>query len=656
MSFLYPQFLWAFSLISIPIIIHFFSFKKVKIVRFSSLQFLKQVEEKTKNKRRLKHLLILISRIAFIVFLVIAFAQPNFKNDSIQKTKTIIFLDNSYSMTNEIAEGQSALNEAIIYTQSLIEKSSINHQYKLITRDNYSLSKSWRSKQQVIEELSQIAVTNKGFDFQSFLEEINNQETTDFSLIILSDFQHSEFIILQDEIPSIELVLVPFNYRISSNAFIDSAYLRSGSFVTGNQNILEIIVSNSGKEKINDLQIKLTSETDLINSSNIDIEGKSRKQISLELDETNIKNGNIVIQLNDFPVLFDNLYYVSIPKYKKPRISIIKPSNTFQSYFTKVYANNDLFESKEMSIDVPDFSYVQNSDILILDQIEYIPDWVTSIIDKDILVVPSVDIKEADIDKLFSSKIRKVKYDQSKLLIEDLNSPFIVGVLKESNSENLDMPFATINWEIMDPTFTILSNSFNRPFLSVEKTKNDKYLIATPFNNGETNFFKHALFVPLMYRIAQLSNMNGASIGYNFEKSSISLPISLDQRYESVSIVGNENRYFPEFRINGDILTLFLPMIDIEPGHYSVLADSDTVGNISLNRTTSESNLDQLEMDLLQKIANSSQNIAIADSNSLYELKAGLANNDSSLPLWKISLLISLLFIIVEVLLIRLLK
>jgi hypothetical protein len=472
----------------------------------------------------------------------------------------------------------------------------------------------------------------------------------------LSDFQSSEFNILQDEITSIELVLVPFNYRVSSNAFIDSAYLRSGSFITGNQNILEILVSNSGREKINDLQIKLTSKEDLINSSSIDIEGKSRKQISLELDEANIKNRNLVIQLNDFPVLFDNLYYVSIPSYKKPRISIITSSDAFQSYFSKVYANNNLFESKEMSIDVPDFSYIQNSDILILDQIEYIPDWVTSIDDKDLLIVPSNDLKDDELDKLFSSEIRKVNYDQSKLLIQDLNSPFILGILKDSNSENLDMPYATINWEIKDPTFIILSNSFNRPFLSVEKTNTNKYLIATSFKGGETNFFKHALFVPLMYRIAQLSNKNDGSIGYNFKQSAISLPISLDQKYESISIIGNENRYFPEFRINGDMLTLFLPMIDIEPGHYLVLADSDTIGNISLNRTTSESDLDQLETEMLQEISNANQNITIADSNSLYELKAGLTNSKSSLPLWKISLLISLLFIIVEVLLIRFLK
>ena len=76
MKFLYPQFLYALALIAIPIIIHLFNFRKFKTIYFSNVQFLKSVNEKTKSKSQLKHILILSSRVLTIAALVMAFSQP----------------------------------------------------------------------------------------------------------------------------------------------------------------------------------------------------------------------------------------------------------------------------------------------------------------------------------------------------------------------------------------------------------------------------------------------------------------------------------------------------------------------------------------------------------------------------------------------------
>ncbi|HZI25620.1 MAG TPA: BatA domain-containing protein, partial [Chryseolinea sp.] len=63
MSFLYPSFLWALLALAIPIIIHLFNFRKTTQVLFSNNRFLKEVKEATTAKRRLKHYLILFSRL-----------------------------------------------------------------------------------------------------------------------------------------------------------------------------------------------------------------------------------------------------------------------------------------------------------------------------------------------------------------------------------------------------------------------------------------------------------------------------------------------------------------------------------------------------------------------------------------------------------------
>src|SRR6185369_17002641 len=101
MSLVYPSFLWALSALAIPIIIHLFNFRKTTRIYFSNTRFLKQVKEETTQKRRLKQYLVLASRLLFLFFLVMAFAQPFLPaHEQITSGKNItIYLDNSFSMT-----------------------------------------------------------------------------------------------------------------------------------------------------------------------------------------------------------------------------------------------------------------------------------------------------------------------------------------------------------------------------------------------------------------------------------------------------------------------------------------------------------------------------------------------------------------------------
>ncbi|MCE3281230.1 MAG: hypothetical protein K0S44_3421 [Bacteroidetes bacterium] len=115
MSFIYPAFLFALSAIAIPIIIHLFNFRKYKTVYFSNVRFLKEVKQETQAKSKLKHLLVLLARILFILFLVLAFAQPFIP---VQNSKVVpgnkaisIFIDNSFSM-DAVNKNGTLLDEA----------------------------------------------------------------------------------------------------------------------------------------------------------------------------------------------------------------------------------------------------------------------------------------------------------------------------------------------------------------------------------------------------------------------------------------------------------------------------------------------------------------------------------------------------------------
>ena len=136
MSFVYPNFLWAFFILLIPIIVHLFNFRRYKTVYFSRVKFLKEVVEDSKSGAKLKHLLVLLSRLLLLSCLVLAFAQPYLPAEEGEMTEnlTSIYLDNSFSMQSEGTDGDllnEVKNQAIEIVKSLAENERVN----LLTSD-----------------------------------------------------------------------------------------------------------------------------------------------------------------------------------------------------------------------------------------------------------------------------------------------------------------------------------------------------------------------------------------------------------------------------------------------------------------------------------------------------------------------------------------
>src|SRR5690349_16450291 len=110
MTFVSPVFLWALAAVAVPIIIHLFNFRRYKKVYFTNVKFLKELQQESKSKSRLKEILILIARCLAITCLVLAFCQPVIpdKNNT-QKTSGAtaisLYIDNSFSMVNITKQG-----------------------------------------------------------------------------------------------------------------------------------------------------------------------------------------------------------------------------------------------------------------------------------------------------------------------------------------------------------------------------------------------------------------------------------------------------------------------------------------------------------------------------------------------------------------------
>lgn len=93
----------------IPLIIHLFSKRQVKIIPFSSLKHLKEMQKRQVRRIKIRQLLLLILRMLIILAAVLAFARPATKGGYIGShagVSSVILLDRSASMQREVKDGR----------------------------------------------------------------------------------------------------------------------------------------------------------------------------------------------------------------------------------------------------------------------------------------------------------------------------------------------------------------------------------------------------------------------------------------------------------------------------------------------------------------------------------------------------------------------
>ena len=104
MGFLTPLFLIGLAGLAIPVLIHLTRQEKGKPLRFPSLMFLRRIPFEETSRRRIRHWMLLVMRLAALGLLVAAFARPFVRGGALASVggpgpeEVVILLDRSYSM------------------------------------------------------------------------------------------------------------------------------------------------------------------------------------------------------------------------------------------------------------------------------------------------------------------------------------------------------------------------------------------------------------------------------------------------------------------------------------------------------------------------------------------------------------------------------
>jgi hypothetical protein len=179
--------------------------------------------------------------------------------------------------------------------------------------------------------------------------------------------------------------------------------------------------------------------------------------------------------------------------------------------------------------------------------------------------------------------------------------------------------------------------------------------MASPLQAEYSDFFNHALFVPVMYRIAASGKKNDSRLYYTLKEDFVRLQMDSIPEDEPLRMVGAQEIVPAQRKVNNDVY-LDIPKFSVSHGFFHIVAVRDTVNLIAFNLDKAESLLDQFTGNEIKNQMGNGSNITIFAAGSAEAFSDEIKARYLGKPLWKYALMLALFFLLAEVLLIRFLK
>jgi hypothetical protein len=667
MKFLYPEFLYGLSALAIPVIIHLFNFRKAKKVYFSSTLFLRNIQEATSRKRRLKHYLILASRLLFIFFLVLAFAQPYMPAGDTSPTaeNVLIYLDNSQSMTNKASDFASGLDQGMAHISEILKLYPANTNYKLLTNDFAPSSNAYKTRDELEDMLTEIEASHTSRSLPEVLDRLNAGmeagEGDKSDLYIISDFQKSTVGDMADYAidTGLQVLVVPVQHEYSKNVFLDTLYLSNPFALPGQRSEVHIVLRNAGLEPEADLDVRLfVNEIQSGNTSvSISANDTAHIQFALNLDQDDVKRCRISFE--DFPVTYDNDFYFVINPLEKVNILEIK-SYEGPGAIGQVYANESLFNLLSQQVSNVDYSALRAMDMVVLNQLPQIEAslliTLTAFADAGgtVLVIPGEDPATDSYQSLLGQGLTSAQDTMMETLAPiDFSNPFFDEIF-EKNSDRISMPKArnSLRWDSDQQTILSLQNGLRYLSKLGGPARGPVYLFGSPLSDDYTTLHRHAIFVPVMYKVATGSKTKSGRLYYNIDEPTLTVQMDSLSRKDVFRLQQAEQEIIPAQRVSGNSLVMEIPKFTLTPGLYSLRLNEQERGTLAFNVAKPESILAQYTEDGIAGLF-AEDNVAIFDASNAENFASSVNAKRFGVPLWKYAVILALFFLLVEILLIR---
>lgn len=668
MSFLYPTFLFALFALLIPIIIHLFNFRRYKKVLFTNVKFLKEIQEETSSRSKLKHLLVLLARLLALAALIFAFAQPFIPNrlasqKNVQKSVSI-YIDNSFSMDAKSDE-LSLLDQAKDKATDIIKAYNDETEFQILTNDFEGKMQRLVTKDIALARVAEIQISPKSKKSDEVLSrqeqalEVESNAQKEFYYI--SDFQKNTFDKITDTLHSIHLL--PLLATNTNNVYIDSVWLSSPAQAIGEQLTVMIRLKNTADEEATrQVVLKINDQVKGNITMTMPAQGMVVDTLSFSLSEKGWQKGELSIE--DFPITFDDSYYFSFDVNEQMKVLILDQGSG-NKYLNTVFLSDNKFSWKNANVNSIELDHIAENNIIILSNINTIREDLAEALRTYVNQGGTLFIFPGEnIDKIvLNNFLQTLNCDQLSTWNTVADEVSSINTNEEEYKdvfvkidENLDLP-KVYKYYTFVGGFTnkieLLRMKNGQGLINKYKVGNGKvYLSASPCLETTTSLPLNAVFIPLIYRTGLLSQafvQSHFTIGQDnhIEVSNVSTKGDTDFRLK-----GTQQELIPEQRNENGNLILTLGTLINQAGFYELINSENKVESIfAFNYNRAESDLQFMSIEDL-KNAITSKNVQIIENPhaNIQDIARSISDGKR---LWKYFIIAALLFLLLEIILLR---
>lgn len=646
MQFKHPEFLYFLFLLVIPILVHLFQLRKFKKELFTNVKFLKELVIQTRKSSKIKKYLLLATRLLLLTALILAFAQPFFKaKDTKNATNEMyIIVDNSFSMQAKGKKGE-LLKRAV---QDLLEHTPENINFSLLTNSDNYYNTTIKSIQQDLQNMQYSATP---FQIDNLLAKINARKSAfNKDIIVITDALGLK----ENQLKSFRKEDNVFFYipeaEQENNVSVDSVFINQTL-----DNFYEIGVKiDAFGDKNKDVSVALYNNNKLIAKTLANFESNTTT-LKFTIPKENFHG---YVSVSDNGLDYDNTYYFSLSKPEKSNVISIGDEEK-SNFLSRIYTSDE-FNYINYTLNTLDYNSIDKQDAIVLNELIDIPQalqtTLKSFVEKggNVVVIPSQESNISNMNNFlagFGSIQFKSLVNAEKMVTKINFSHPLYSSVFEKKVDNFQYPNTKTSFDVTSSASIILGNNDQSPFLSAfQNGVSSVYVFSAPINKTNSNFQNSPLIVPTFYNMAQNAQKTGVK-SFVIGKNQSTVVETLLSKDEIVSIKNSQDNakgnFIPVQQILNNKVKLTFNDNPGIAGNYGVFNANNLIDNLSFNYDRTESNLSNPNTNAAGEFKE------ISDLETIFDT---IQTDRTDSQIWKWFVFLTLLFLVIEVLIQKLVK
>ena len=645
MQLLSPAVLFALAALAVPILLHLFHFRRFRRVAFTNVRFLREVKEETQRRSRLRNLLVLALRLLAFAAVVVAFAQPSVGGDPDRvgvPERVSVVVDNSRSMAAQASE-VSLLQKAKQRARDIVLAFDESTEFQLLTNDLNGASGRWLTREDALASIDGVGFGESPQDGAQLLSRVLSPGTAEAATaFLISDFQRSQYDLAALSADSTRVPnLVPLAAVETRNVSIDSAHLLTPVQLVGEPIEIAVALTNHGDADAASVRLSAVVDGNTQPFGLREVPANSTVRDTVSLSATRAGWTRAALQITDFPIEFDDRYYVAFEVRPALEVLVISDGPLRPELAAAFPEGGSLRVSANRASNV-NYSQLDRYDLVVLDGLRNVPSGLTQRLGQlgraggKVVVFPSTSAGAGGGGYgALASALGLPSFgdvEEGDFEGAGLNTrSFVFRDVYERLPRNTRLPRATQRLALRaGDAETLLSFRDGRAFVLAKASGNGiAYASAAPLDGSDLARTPE-VFVPMLYRMA-FSGGVARPLAQTIGRAGVlAVPLREGLGEAALRLRSAEATLVPPQRRLGQRALLSFGQVVPAPGHYDVVDGADsTLAVVAFNIDRAES-----PMDFYDETELAASGLPVYEGDDSGVLGAALASGALGTPWW----------------------